>query len=64
MLAGRLIQSENLRLASHELKTPLASIKESCSLLTEQVVGSLNPKQHEILSLLNSSTDRPNLLIT
>jgi two-component system sensor histidine kinase GlrK len=68
MLAGRLIQSESLRHAllrhaSHELKTPLASIKEGCSLLTEEVVGVLNPEQHEVLSLLNSSTDRLNLLI-
>jgi two-component system sensor histidine kinase GlrK len=67
-LAGRLIQLENLRHAllrhaSHELKTPLASIKEGCSLLTEQVVGDLNPDQQEVLSLLNSSTDRLNLLI-
>ena len=68
ILAGRLIQSENLRHAllrhaSHELKTPLASIKKGCSLLTEQVVGTLNAEQHEVLSLLNSSTDRLNLLI-
>jgi two-component system sensor histidine kinase GlrK len=67
-LAGRLIQLENLRHAllrhaSHELKTPLASIKEGCSLLTEQVVGPLNAEQAEVLSLLNSSTDRLNLLI-
>jgi len=67
-LAGRLIQLENLRHAllrhaSHELKTPLASIKEGCSLLTEQVVGPLNADQQEVLSLLNSSTDRLNLLI-
>lgn len=67
-LAGRLIQLENLRHAllrhaSHELKTPLASIKEGCSLLTEQVVGPLNEDQEEVLSLLNSSTDRLNLLI-
>lgn len=67
-LAGRLIQLENLRHAllrhaSHELKTPLASIKEGCSLLTEQVVGPLNAEQDEVLSLLNSSTDRLNLLI-
>lgn len=67
-LAGRLIQLENLRHAllrhaSHELKTPLASIKEGCSLLTEQVVGPLNAEQQEVLSLLNSSTDRLNLLI-
>ena len=67
-LAGRLEQLENLRHAllrhaSHELKTPLASIKEGCSLLSEQVVGELNPQQTEVVSLLNSSTDRLNLLI-
>ncbi|NCP65221.1 MAG: HAMP domain-containing histidine kinase [Paraglaciecola sp.] len=68
-LAARLEQLENLRTAllrhaSHELKTPLASIKEGCSLLSEQVVGGLNDQQIEVLSLLNSSTDRLNLLIT
>jgi len=67
-LASRLEQLENLRHAllrhaSHELKTPLASIKEGCSLLSEQVVGELNPQQTEVVSLLNSSTDRLNLLI-
>ncbi|MFT4993536.1 MAG: two-component system sensor histidine kinase GlrK [Paraglaciecola sp.] len=67
-LADRLTQLEHLRHAllrhaSHELKTPLASIKEGCSLLSEQVVGSLNAQQVEVLSLLNSSTDRLNLLI-
>lgn len=67
-LAGRLIQLENLRHAllrhaAHELKTPLASIKEGCSLLTEKVVGPLNADQEEVLSLLNISTDRLNLLI-
>jgi two-component system sensor histidine kinase GlrK len=67
-LADRLTQLEHLRHAllrhaSHELKTPLASIKEGCSLLTEQVVGSLNEQQIEVLSLLNGSTDRLNTLI-
>lgn len=67
-LSARLEQLENLRHAllrhaSHELKTPLASIKEGCSLLSEQVVGQLNPQQTEVVSLLNSSTERLNLLI-
>lgn len=67
-LADRLTQLEHLRHAllrhaSHELKTPLASIKEGCSLLSEQVVGSVNEQQAEVLSLLNSSTDRLNTLI-
>jgi two-component system, NtrC family, sensor histidine kinase GlrK len=67
-LADRLNQLEHLRHAllrhaSHELKTPLASIKEGCSLLSERVVGPLNDQQAEVLSLLNSSTDRLSLLI-
>ncbi|MGJ8681306.1 sensor histidine kinase, partial [Paraglaciecola sp.] len=67
-LSSRLDKLEQLRTAllrhaAHELKTPLASIKEGCSLLTEQVVGPLNAQQEEVLSLLNSSTDRLNLLI-
>ncbi|MDP5040214.1 MAG: HAMP domain-containing histidine kinase, partial [Paraglaciecola sp.] len=67
-LSSRLVQLEHLRHAllrhaSHELKTPLASIKEGCSLLSEQVVGPLNEQQTEVVSLLNSSTERLNLLI-
>lgn len=67
-LADRLNQLEHLRQAllrhaSHELKTPLASIKEGCSLLSEEVVGPLNDQQKEVISLLNSSTGRLNLLI-
>lgn len=67
-LAERLNQLEHLRHAllrhaSHELKTPLASIKEGCSLLSESVVGSLNEQQKEVVSLLTGSTERLNLLI-
>lgn len=62
-LAQRLQQLEALRLillrhASHELKTPLSSIREGCALLTEQLVGPLNPQQMEVVSLLNGSADR------
>lgn len=67
-LAERLNQLEHLRHAllrhaSHELKTPLASIKEGCSLMSEQVVGPLSDQQMEVVSLLTSSTERLNLLI-
>jgi two-component system sensor histidine kinase GlrK len=49
-LADRLNQLEHLRTAllrhaSLELKTPLASIKEGCSLLSEEVVGELSLSQ-------------------
>jgi len=52
-----------LRHASHELKTPLASMKEGCSLLYEQNVGNLNKNQLEIMGLMNASTNRLSVLI-
>ena len=66
-LSSRLQQLEALRLvllrhASHELKTPLSSIREGCALLTEQLVGPLNPQQQEVVSLLNGSADRLSVL--
>jgi len=62
-LASRLQQLEALRLillrhASHELKTPLSSIREGCALLSEQLVGPLNSQQMEVVTLLNGSADR------
>jgi len=66
-LASRLQQLEALRLillrhASHELKTPLSSIREGCALLSEQLVGPLNSQQMEVVSLLNGSADRLSVL--
>ncbi|GAA0677507.1 two component system sensor histidine kinase QseE/GlrK [Rheinheimera tangshanensis] len=66
-LASRLQQLEALRLillrhASHELKTPLSSIREGCALLSEQLVGPLNAQQMEVVSLLNGSADRLSVL--
>ena len=68
LLAKRLEQLENLRQAmlrhaSHELKTPLASIKEGLSLLSEQVLGGLNQQQREVLQLLDVSCTRLEKLI-
>lgn len=62
-LSGRLQQLEALRLAllrhaAHELKTPLASIKEGCSLLEEGITGPLTGPQREVVALLSGSTDR------
>ncbi|MGI5310533.1 sensor histidine kinase [Rheinheimera sp. WS51] len=66
-LSSRLQQLEALRLillrhASHELKTPLSSIREGCALLTEQLVGPLNTQQLEVVGLLNGSAERLSLL--
>jgi two-component system sensor histidine kinase GlrK len=67
-LGERLSQLENIRTAllrhaAHELKTPLASIKEGCSLLSDGTVGALTDAQKEVLSLLDNSTQRLNTLI-
>ncbi len=41
---------------SHELKTPLASIREGAELLSDQVVGPLNHQQREISGILCKSS--------
>ncbi|WP_133483768.1 MULTISPECIES: ATP-binding protein [Halomonas] len=44
-----------LRHMSHELKTPLASVREGASLLTDGVAGEVTPRQREILELIDAS---------
>lgn len=41
-----------IRSVSHELKTPLATLKEGTDLLSEEVIGNLNDEQREVLSLM------------
>lgn len=67
-LAKRLAHLESirhamLRHASHELKTPLASIREGCSLLSDQVVGELNSQQQEVVTLLDIGAKRLTQLV-
>lgn len=62
-LRGRLQQLEHqrhsfLRQVSHELKTPLAAMQESASLLSDPKVGGLNDRQHELLGILEKNGDR------
>lgn len=47
---------EFLRHISHELKTPLASMREGTELLADQVAGPLNADQKEIVEILDSSS--------
>ncbi|WP_312055125.1 HAMP domain-containing sensor histidine kinase [Pantoea brenneri] len=47
---------EFLRHLSHELKTPLASLREGTELLADEVAGSLNSEQKEVVSILDSSS--------
>ncbi|WP_158780515.1 HAMP domain-containing sensor histidine kinase [Pantoea sp. BAV 3049] len=47
---------EFLRHLSHELKTPLASMREGTALLADEVAGPLTPDQHEVVSILDESS--------
>lgn len=44
-----------LRHMSHELKTPLASVREGSALLSDGVAGELSPRQREVLELIDAS---------
>ncbi len=44
-----------LRHVSHELKTPLASLREGVALLSDGVLGRLNPEQREVAGILEHS---------
>jgi len=45
-----------LRHISHELKTPLASMREGTELLADEVAGPLTPEQGEIVEILDASS--------
>ena len=45
-----------LRHVSHELKTPLAALREGVSLLQEGVPGELNDSQREVIRILHQNT--------
>lgn len=60
-LSERLVWLESqrhqfLRHLSHELKTPLASMREGTELLADRVAGPLTPEQQEIVEILDSSS--------
>jgi two-component system sensor histidine kinase GlrK len=54
---------EFLRHISHELKTPLASMREGTELLADEVAGPLTPDQKEVVAILNSSSRHLQTLI-
>lgn len=49
---------------SHDLKSPLASIKEAMRVLLDGIPGPLNPKQHRLLELGLASGDRLSTMIS
>src|SRR5206468_7509480 len=57
------MKSGMLSVVSHELKTPLTSIRMAVHLLLEERVGSLNAKQAELLVAARDDSDRLNQII-
>ena len=51
-------KSDLVATASHELKTPLSSLRLAVHILLEEVVGPLNPKQSELLVDARENTER------
>jgi two-component system, NtrC family, sensor histidine kinase GlrK len=47
-----------LRHVSHELKTPLAALREGASLLGEGIAGPLTPQQEKIATIMNGNAMR------
>ena len=45
-----------LRHMSHELKTPLASLREGADLLDEEIAGKLTPQQQEIVEIIQDNS--------
>ena len=57
------MKSGMLSVVSHELKTPLTSIRMAAHLLLDERIGSLNPKQTELLVAARDDSDRLNAII-
>jgi len=61
--ALELQKSSFIRHISHELKTPLAAIREGTELMYDNSVGALNSDQQEVTKIIRSSTTRLQRLI-
>jgi len=63
LLALEQQQALMLRNFSHELKTPLATIREGVELLNDQVPGTLNREQSDVIAIVRSNSFRLQTLI-
>jgi len=56
-------RTESLAMVCHDLRTPLAAIKEALALLTETAAGQLDERQRRYLTVAREETDRLNRMI-
>ncbi|CAM2070719.1 Histidine kinase [Sulfidibacter corallicola] len=49
-------KNQFLRRMSHELKTPLSSLREGAELLADRVAGPLSPEQTEVVDILDANS--------
>lgn len=62
-MAARLREVDQLKQSflatvTHELRSPLTSMREAAHLLREQVPGELNPKQARLVTIIEEATER------
>lgn len=57
------LKTDFIATVSHELRTPLTVISEALNLLQDEVMGALNPEQHECLGMAKRNIERLNKLV-
>lgn len=63
LMAARLRELDELKASflatiSHELRSPLTSVREAAHLLRDEIPGELNPKQARMVAIVEESTER------
>ena len=62
--AANIAKSDFISLVSHELKTPMTSIRGYTDLLAQGAVGSINTAQADFLNIIRSNTNRMATLVS
>ncbi|MBL7107410.1 MAG: GHKL domain-containing protein [Phycisphaerae bacterium] len=63
LLETMALKSQFISTVSHELRTPLACMKESITIVLDQIAGKINKKQRKFLDIAKRNVDRLSRLI-